>query len=57
MLYWSIVFLLVALITGALGTWGIEGLDTYAARFVSLLFLILFVVTMVTGWHGGRKFF
>lgn len=42
MLYWSLVFLVVALVAGVLGFGGV-------ARVMFFVFLILFAVSLVTG--------
>jgi uncharacterized membrane protein YtjA (UPF0391 family) len=49
MLRWAIVFLLVALIAGALGILHVEWLATEIAWILFVVFLILFVVSLVMG--------
>lgn len=49
MLYWAFVFLVVALVTGALGFGGIAGTAADIARVLFGVFLILFVVGLVLG--------
>jgi uncharacterized membrane protein YtjA (UPF0391 family) len=49
MLRWAFVFLIVALLAGAFGFLGVEGLAMRIAWILFVVFLILFVVTLVTG--------
>lgn len=47
MLYYALVFLIVALIAGFLGFGYIEGLAATIAKVLAVLFLILFVVSLI----------
>ncbi len=49
MLRWAVTFLIIALIAGAFGFMGVEGLAMQIAWILFVVFLILFVVTLVTG--------
>ncbi|HWB09822.1 MAG TPA: DUF1328 domain-containing protein [Pirellulales bacterium] len=49
MLRWSLIFLVVALIAGVLGFWGLEGMAMWFAKVLFLVFLVLFIVSFVTG--------
>ena len=49
MLYYALVFLIVALIAGALGLGGIAVISVEIARLLFFFFLILFVVSLVAG--------
>jgi uncharacterized membrane protein YtjA (UPF0391 family) len=49
MLYYSIVFLVIALIAAALGFGGIAGTATGIAKLLFLVFLVLFVVSLLLG--------
>lgn len=49
MLRLSIVFLIVALLAGAFGFWGLEGNAMILARVFFFVFLVLFVVSLVMG--------
>jgi uncharacterized membrane protein YtjA (UPF0391 family) len=49
MLQWTLTFLIVALIAGAFGFFGLEGAAMQIARFTFLIFLVLFVVSLVFG--------
>jgi uncharacterized membrane protein YtjA (UPF0391 family) len=47
MLYYTLVFLVIALIAGALGFGRLAGAAASIARVLFILFLILFVVSLV----------
>lgn len=49
MLYYSIVFLLIALLAGVLGFGVIAGTAATIAKVLFLVFLILFVVALLRG--------
>jgi uncharacterized membrane protein YtjA (UPF0391 family) len=46
MLYWAFVFLVIGLIAGAFGLWGVAGTATEIARVLFIIFLVLFVVSL-----------
>jgi uncharacterized membrane protein YtjA (UPF0391 family) len=52
MLYWALVFLVVALIAGVLGFTGIAVASAGVAKILFIVFLVLFLVSLVT--HFGR---
>jgi uncharacterized membrane protein YtjA (UPF0391 family) len=52
MLRWALLFLVIALIAGVLGFWGLEGLAMWIAKVLCVLFLILFIVSLVMGRRG-----
>lgn len=52
MLRWAVIFLLIALVAGALGLWGLEGTAMQIARILFFVFLVLFIVSLVTGRRG-----
>jgi uncharacterized membrane protein YtjA (UPF0391 family) len=49
MLYWSFMFLVIALIAGVLGFGGISIAAAGIARVLFFVFLIMFVVSLVVG--------
>ena len=49
MLSWALTFLVIALIAGALGFFGLQGISMQIAWLLFVVFLILFVVSLVTG--------
>jgi uncharacterized membrane protein YtjA (UPF0391 family) len=56
MLYYALVFLIVALIAGLLGFGLLAGVAMEAARILFIVFLILFVVSLLRPSWRGRKF-
>lgn len=53
MLYYALVFLVVALITGALGFGGVAGTFASIAQVLFFLFLVLFVASLLM--RVGRR--
>ena len=49
MLYWAVVFLIVAIIAGIFGFTGIVGASLWIAKVLFFIFLILFVISLVMG--------
>jgi uncharacterized membrane protein YtjA (UPF0391 family) len=49
MLYWTLVFLVIALIAGALGFGVIGGMAYTAAKILFFIFLVLFIVSLFGG--------
>ncbi|HEY1601705.1 MAG TPA: DUF1328 domain-containing protein [Pirellulales bacterium] len=49
MLRWAITFFIIALIAAALGFGALEGVAMYAAKILCLVFVVLFVVSLVLG--------
>jgi len=55
MLRWAILFLVIALIAGALGLGNVAGTSSYIAWILFVVFLILTVVSFIFGnVRGGR---
>ncbi len=54
MLYWTVIFLIVALVAGALGFGGLAATSAGIARVLFGVFLILFLVTAIMQLVGGR---
>jgi uncharacterized membrane protein YtjA (UPF0391 family) len=54
MLYWTLVFLVVALIAGVLGFGGVAATSAGIARLIFGVFLVLFVVSLVVQMLGGH---
>jgi uncharacterized membrane protein YtjA (UPF0391 family) len=50
MLKWSFIFLVIALIAGALGFTGVAGAATEIARTLFYVFLIVWLVILVGGY-------
>lgn len=49
MLYWAIVFFVVALIAAVLGFGGIAGAASWIAQVLFVVFLIAFVISLFMG--------
>ena len=49
MLRWAIAFLILAIIAGALGFGGLAGASMDIAKFLALMFVVLFVIALVVG--------
>ena len=54
MLRWAIIFFVVALIAGVLGFGGIAGMSFEIAKFVAIIAVVLFVISLVAGGMRGR---
>lgn len=54
MLRWAFVFLIVALIAGALGLFRVEAVSSEVAWILFVVFLIFFVVSLIVGGWGSR---
>jgi uncharacterized membrane protein YtjA (UPF0391 family) len=52
MLHYAVVFLIIALIAGALGFFGIAGAAVGIAKILFFVFLVLFVVSLIMGRRG-----
>jgi uncharacterized membrane protein YtjA (UPF0391 family) len=53
MLYYAVVFLVIALIAGALGFFGVAGAAVGIAKILFFVFLVLFVVSLLIGRRAG----
>ncbi|MFL5342291.1 MAG: DUF1328 domain-containing protein [Gemmataceae bacterium] len=49
MLRWALIFLLFALVAGALGFFGLEGMGMWIAKVLFVVFLICFIISLITG--------
>jgi uncharacterized membrane protein YtjA (UPF0391 family) len=54
MLYWALVFFIVAIVAGALGFGGLAATAGSIAHILFFLFLVLFIVTLIAGLMGRR---
>ena len=52
MLRWAVIFLVIALIAGFFGFWGIAGEAMWFAKILFFIFLVLFVVSLIFGRRG-----
>lgn len=55
MLSWALVFLVVAIIAGALGFGGVAVVSVELAKAIFWIFLILFAVSLVYSLVTGRR--
>jgi uncharacterized membrane protein YtjA (UPF0391 family) len=55
MLRWALTFLIVALIAGILGFGALEGLAMWFAKVLFVVFLILFLVSLVAGRRKSKS--
>ena len=55
MLHWSLVFLVIALIAAAFGFGGIYAAAAGIARILFFIFLVLFVVSLISGGLSRRS--
>jgi uncharacterized membrane protein YtjA (UPF0391 family) len=55
MLKWALIFLVIALIAGLLGFTGIAGTSMAIAKTLFFVFLVIFLVLLLTGLFLGRK--
>ena len=49
MLYWALVFFIIALVAAVLGFGGIAAVATDMARILFFIFLVMFLATLVLG--------
>lgn len=54
MLYWSLVFLVVALVAALFGFTGIYVAAAGIAKILFFVFLVLFIVSLISGAAGRR---
>jgi len=53
-LRWAIIFFIVALVAAVLGFGNISGLSFEIAKFIAIIAIILFVISLVMGGMRGR---
>lgn len=54
MLYWALVFLIVALLAGVFGFTGVSAAATGIAKILFFIFLVLFLISLAAGGWRGR---
>ena len=54
MLRWAIIFFIIALVAAVLGFGNISGMSFEIAKFIAIIAVILFVVSLVMGGMRGR---
>ena len=55
MLYWALMFLIIAIIAGFFGFGGIAIAAAGIAKILFFIFLVIFVVMLITGLMGRRS--
>ena len=55
MLYWAVVFLVIALVAALFGFGGIASAAAGIAKFLFFLFVFVFVILLVMGLIGRRR--
>ena len=51
MLGWAITFFVLALVAGFLGFFGLAGLAASIAKVLLFAFVVLFIISMFSGWR------
>ena len=55
MLYWSLVFLIIALLAGLFGFGLIAGTSYAIAKVLFFVFLVIFIISLIMGFSGRRR--
>jgi uncharacterized membrane protein YtjA (UPF0391 family) len=55
MLYWAVVFLIIALVAAVFGFGGIAVAAAGIAKFLFFLFVVIFLIMLVLGLRGRRS--
>ena len=55
MLYWALMFLIIAIIAGVLSFGGIAIAAAGIAKILFFVFLVVFIVMLITGLMGRRS--
>jgi uncharacterized membrane protein YtjA (UPF0391 family) len=55
MLRWAVIFLIVALIAGALGFWAIAGTAAAIAKVLFFIFIAFFLLMLLLGLFVGSR--
>ena len=55
MLRWAVTFLVLAIIAGLLGFGGIAAISTNIAQTLFIVFLVLFVASLLIGFINGKR--
>jgi uncharacterized membrane protein YtjA (UPF0391 family) len=55
MLKWAFIFLVIGLIAGALGFFGVAGASIAIAKTLFFIFIALFVVLLIAGLTVARR--
>lgn len=55
MLYWALVFLIIAIIAGFLGFGAVSFAAAGIAKILFWVFLVIFIISLVMGFSGRRR--
>ncbi len=55
MMNWAITFFLMAVVAAVLGFGGLAGTFVEIAKFLAILFVVLFVASLIFGMVTGRR--
>lgn len=55
LLYWAVVFLIIALVSAALGFGGVAGTAMEGARILFWVAIILFIISLIGGAFRRRR--
>jgi len=55
MLYWSLVFLIIAIVAAVLGFGAVAGTAAYIAKILFWVFLVVFLISLILGFTGRRR--
>jgi uncharacterized membrane protein YtjA (UPF0391 family) len=55
MLYWALVFLIIAIIAGLFGFGVIAGTSYVIAKVLFFVFLVIFIISLIMGFSGRRR--
>ena len=55
MLYWALVFFIIAVVAGVFGFGGISVAAAGIAQIFFYLFVVIFLVALIAGLLGGRR--
>jgi len=55
LLYWAVIFLIIALVGAALGFGGVAGTAMAGARLLFWVAIVLFIISLIGGLLGRRR--
>jgi uncharacterized membrane protein YtjA (UPF0391 family) len=55
LLYWAVIFLIIAIIGAALGFGGVAGTAMAGARLLFWVAIVLFIISLIGGLLGRRR--
>ena len=55
MLYWALIFFIIAVVAGTLGFGGISTAAAGIAQVLFFIFVVIFVMTVIAGLLGRRR--